>query len=483
MLQPVPCELRVKPLAVCVATIFALSTPLAMATWTVDTCSEGMSGDAVAKTGSLRFAVANAAPSGETIDLTHLPLACSVISLSTGAIAVTESDLTINGPGIDALTITRDPAGTQDRIFTHTGTGTLLIKNLSINSGYLFPYGDANGGCVYSSGSVSLDHVRVAACKATSLDSTKGGGVYTAHDLTMTSSILDGNTATSGVYATVAEGGGAEVLGNFVANYSTISNNQVVAAVSTLGFGGGLSLHDDVTIAQSTISGNSSSLSAGGIFTVDSVTRYVTIKNSTISGNKAINGVVGGIISNAGAFTLASSTIAFNSAEKDFYTPNNYSAGLTLLANAGNITAQLKSNLLAYNSYGANIPDDLSTAKRLSWGITLTASGTNPAFHNNNLISANRDGRVPQDTIASACPLLGPLRDNGGPTKTHALLSGSPAIDAGSNVFHLPTDQRGFARPLMTVAMPTPVADIGAYEVQQGDIIFSNGFEAAATCP
>jgi hypothetical protein len=60
-------------------------------------------------------------------------------------------------------------------------------------------------------------------------------------------------------------------------------------------------------------------------------------------------------------------------------------------------------------------------------------------------------------------PLLGPLADNGGPTLTHALLPGSPAINAGSNLSNLTTDQRqaGFPRVFESAV------DIGAFEVQQ----------------
>jgi hypothetical protein len=66
--------------------------------------------------------------------------------------------------------------------------------------------------------------------------------------------------------------------------------------------------------------------------------------------------------------------------------------------------------------------------------------------------------------IVGQNPLLGPLANNGGPTQTHALLSGSPAIDTGSNPLALSFDQRGtgFAR---TVGAQT---DIGAFEVQGG---------------
>jgi hypothetical protein len=57
-------------------------------------------------------------------------------------------------------------------------------------------------------------------------------------------------------------------------------------------------------------------------------------------------------------------------------------------------------------------------------------------------------------------PLLGPLADNGGPTQTHALLPGSPAIDRGRNDLGLATDQRGFGR------VAGRAADMGAFEVQ-----------------
>jgi hypothetical protein len=56
-----------------------------------------------------------------------------------------------------------------------------------------------------------------------------------------------------------------------------------------------------------------------------------------------------------------------------------------------------------------------------------------------------------------ADPRLGPLENNGGPTLTHRLMRGSPAIDAGGFPFP-PTDQRGLVRP------QGPASDIGAYE-------------------
>jgi hypothetical protein len=68
--------------------------------------------------------------------------------------------------------------------------------------------------------------------------------------------------------------------------------------------------------------------------------------------------------------------------------------------------------------------------------------------------------------ISGVDPLLGPLQDNGGPTETHALLPGSPAIDAGDDSTCLTADQRGVARPLDGDGDGTAVCDIGAYEFE-----------------
>ena len=96
--------------------------------------------------------------------------------------------------------------------------------------------------------------------------------------------------------------------------------------------------------------------------------------------------------------------------------------------------------------------------------ITFDGSG--------NLVRAT-SAAMPMGTITGACPLLGPLRNNGGTTQTRALLSHSPAIDAGNNTTLLTHDQRGAPNVRTSGAM----TDIGAYEVQQEDVLFNGGFE------
>ncbi len=86
---------------------------------------------------------------------------------------------------------------------------------------------------------------------------------------------------------------------------------------------------------------------------------------------------------------------------------------------------------------------------------------------------------LPADTI-SADPLLQPLADNGGATRTHALGDGSPAIDAGDNTASLAFDQRGGGYPRVVGV----AADIGAYERQSiDDAIFVDGFDGGVVTP
>jgi len=90
----------------------------------------------------------------------------------------------------------------------------------------------------------------------------------------------------------------------------------------------------------------------------------------------------------------------------------------------------------------------------------------------NNLVGVS-PSVLPPDTLHTE-PLLGPLQDNGGPTQTHALSPGSPAIAHGNNAANLADDQRGTGFLRVVGA----AADIGAFESQpDSDVIFRNGFE------
>jgi len=139
--------------------------------------------------------------------------------------------------------------------------------------------------------------------------------------------------------------------------------------------------------------------------------------------------------------------------------------------------------MMSNNTYASGtIELDLSTANSPGNAITFNASPANN-FIRVSFVAIPPASQLPDDTLSTPCPLLGPLRDNGGPTLTHALLSGSIAIDHGNNTKNYDEDQRGI--DLDALPFPYPrvsglFADIGAYEVNQSDIVFNGGFDG---CP
>jgi len=191
----------------------------------------------------------------------------------------------------------------------------------------------------------------------------------------------------------------------------------------------------------------------------------VSISNSTISGNTATTGSIGGMYVSANAQYILNSTIAFNSAATSSGAVGG--AGASLYASAASPMIVLQSTLIANNTYGT-VNKDITAIGAMIGG-------------SKNLIRAPA-ASVPGDTLVGACPLLAPLHANGGTTLTHALRSRSPAIDKGSNNSAFQFDQRGspFARELGPPGTTTPLADIGAYEVNQADVVFDADFEG---CP
>ena len=299
--------------------------------------------------------------------------------------------------------------------------------------------------------------------------------------------ILDGgaiNTVVT-IYSTVTlsgltiqdgnafQAGGIYNAGTLTINNSTISNN--FAQFRYRGFGGGIYNYGGLTINNSTVSGNGAIL-GGGIYNFGTV----TISRSTISGNDAsdvFGDAQGGGIYNEGTLTLNNSTLSGNSANAPrglfchaAYGGGIYSASETLTVNNSTLSGNyaencygvgsgggiygnvsLQNTIVANSSYGGNC-DGTMTSK----GYNLSSDGT---------CNFNNTG-----DLNNTDPMLGLLQNNGGPTQTQALLSGSPAIDAGNpngctdgNGKLLKTDQRGLPRPDKEDAGG---CDIGAYERQ-----------------
>ena len=291
-----------------------------------------------------------------------------------------------------------------------------------------------------------------------------GGGLYVAGSLTFYFGGVFGNTA--GTPASTARGGGARVLGGATLKYTTVSGNHA----NNFGVGGGLHLAGDSVVRHSTISGNSAGGNIGGLDFVSNSpgARSLTIESSTIS-NNTTTGLIGGVYSNFGHVNAYNSTIAFNSGGNSTLSPGVHLQGPSTV---------LLQNTLISNNHVGTADDDLTVGV----GVTFDpASSTN-------LIRATIVSFPPGSTTTGACPLLGQLRFNGGLTQTHALMSKSPAIDTGGPTgFGTSTDQRGgasvngsvtYPRVSGPVADPSPTIDIGAFEVQQDDVIFDTDFEA-----
>jgi hypothetical protein len=262
-----------------------------------------------------------------------------------------------------------------------------------------------------------------------------GGGIFN-YDATLTVS-----------NCTISGNSGGGISNGGVRGTATLTLTNCTVSSNTATVGGGINNYAGVggallTIANSTISGNSATF-GGGIASsggAQLAITMVTVSNSTISGNAAQNG--GGISNNAvgvgviSGVTVSNTTLSGNWATGD-------GGGIY---NVGAADTELSNNILNAGSSGENI-----------FGAVTS--------HGYNLSSDNGGGYLtgPGDQI-NTDPLLGPLQGNGGPTFTHALLPGSPAINTGDPTFTPPPDydQRGagFDR------VGNGRIDIGSFEVQ-----------------
>lgn len=274
-----------------------------------------------------------------------------------------------------------------------------------------------------------------------------GTGALTINDI----SISNGHTE-----AARAQGGCVLSFGNVSLARATISNCSANGGNSKYAAGGGgLMANGDLTLTDSSLVDNTVSAVAGpdtASYTAVGGGAYVRgnalIINSTISGNSiqattGTNGyrAYGGGIVAKQSLAIYNSTIAFNTAGRG--------GGGVFVVGSTDYSVDLKSTIVADNvaSYQGYFSAD--------FGGSGTIAGAN------NLIGTS-DLTVPGDTL-TADPQLQPLADNGGPTLTHALSPGSPAIDAGNNLATLAFDQRGDGYPRVSGL----ATDIGAFEYQQ----------------
>ena len=397
----------------------------------VATCADDDSPD------SLRSLV-EVAISGDTIDLSHLN--CSTISLDQGALKIAVNDLTLLGPGADRLSL---DGRNQDRILLHPGSGTLTIDGLTIAHGR-FDAVDNDigfGGCIATGADLVLRDSVIDDCLAVGVGAY--GGAVLSGFLTMSNSTISGSTAFGDhpSNGTAAYGGGAFAYGVNILD-STISGNSAIgtdnAPLSHWEISGGLFIaRNGGSIERSTISGNFAIRFAGGLTQEGDL----ELRNSTISGNATAQDDGGGLRVRQGtSILIENSTITDNHA-------GSHGGGISFIDNA--LPSALISTIVAANSAG-------STGNDVDSSMSLRISGAN-----NLVAQAGSSLDLPADTLTDD-PLLLPLADNGGSTRTHALLASSPAIDRGQNPDQRATDQRGpgFRREVGVAA------DIGAFEYQ-----------------
>jgi predicted outer membrane repeat protein len=260
--------------------------------------------------------------------------------------------------------------------------------------------------------------------------SGNGGGVYGTGAVTVSGSLIASNDSGGGA-------GGIDVSGegSLTLDTTTLSGNS--------GIGGG-AFWAAGTVRASLVSGNTASF-GGGIAVPFG--RVLDVTNSTVSGNTVVSD--GGGIYCGGTLSLSNVTVADNVADVDESSAGNGGGIFNLLG-----TVILRNTIVAANAdRGGEAPDCSGP---------LTSAG-------HNLIETTAGCSVGGDTTGNLTGIgagLDLLTDNGGPTATHALLAGSPAIDAGNPAgctdqagFLLITDQRGLGR------VAGAACDVGALEL------------------
>jgi CSLREA domain-containing protein/fimbrial isopeptide formation D2 family protein len=379
---------------------------------------------------TLREAInaANADAGAETI--TFAPALTSggpaTITLLTALPDIT-TDMTIQGPGsgsaANLLTVQRSNAAGRFRIF-NTNSAAVTISKLIISNGFTANGANNVGG--------------------TGVAGIAGGGILNSGTLTLTNVTVSGNQTGAGGNGMFGGPGGA---GGGISNTGTLTVTSSTINANQTGKGGD---------GNAPPPPNGAGGSGGGIFN----TGTLSIANSTISGNQTglggTNGSQGngaGIYTDIGTVTLSNTTITLNLAG---------ATGTGGGINVGGGAVTLRNTIVGGGNTAAAGSDINGTVQSDGFNLIQSTSGA----------TINQNGGAGPN-ITGVDPLLTPLADNGGPTKTHAPQCVSKAIDNGKN-FTLTTDQRGGTRPfdLADSVYPNAVggdgSDIGAFETQSG---------------
>lgn len=375
------------------------------------------------------------------------------------------SDLDIQGAGAAVTIIDGNGPVINQRVMEVHEEAVVAISGVTIRNGQ---DGELGGGGILarSFSSLTLSSVTLADNSSTS----GGGGILTTGSLIVHNSLLDNNQTVPGLGS--VSGGALFVVDTAVIHNSVFTNNsssrggaihvssgQLSLTNSTISGneatleGGGLSTAGALTLFNSTVSGNQAR-NGGGLAVRDGGS--LTLLNSTVSGNQATES--GGGIHNLGSSSLYNGVIAANDADSDL---NNTGNGGGIFIGAGAVS--VRNTLIGDNR-------DLSpliTSRHHDCSGSLISQ-------RHNLVESVLGCTITGDSVGNIVgqdPLLAALQDNGGPTLTHALLAGSPAIDAGNPTGCrdaagdiIANDQRGFIRPVDGSGNGVARCDMGAFE-------------------
>lgn len=344
------------------------------------------------------------------------------------------------------------------RALNFTVNSTLDVVDANLGNGVC---ADAAGNCTLraaiqeSNQSAGADTITLPAGVFTLSLSGTGEEIAATGDLDITDNLT---IAGAGALSTIIDGGGLDRVFDIAPNVGavtvTISGVTIRNGLATSGSGGAIRINlGTVTLNDCTISGSDADTNGGGIYNAGTL----TVNRCTLSDNSASSN--GGGLYNGASASITNTTFSGNvattsggglyNATSSIATLRNATFALNSAATGGGVrnlgTATLTSSLLS-----ANTPANCNG--------TVSSGGTNLDSGASCLFTGLGD-------LNSVDPRIGALSDNGGPTTTHALLSGSPAIDAASNTGCPTTDQRGVARPVDGNGDTVAVCDIGAFEV------------------
>jgi hypothetical protein len=323
------------------------------------------------------------------------------IELMHGSIAL-DDDLTIDAAG----RIEIDAVGTGRVMVVHEDA-TVELRELVITGGTAPA---SSGGAIRNDGTLTL-----IGCTLTGNSAHLGGAIFNGGSATLT--VID----------------------------SDVSNNSANLLGGGLYNSAGAGTAGTMTIVRSTISGNHAQHGAGIYNAADpdlvAVGGILTVMGTTITGNGI--GVNGGAIYNGGALELRNSTVTLNQGV------------------VGGVYSELSgASALVMNSIIAgNVGDECNPSSHTSLGHNLTTADAQGCG-----FTHATDVVVPLPIVFSAV-IEADLKDNGGPTRTHALIERGRAVDSG----YCPgenSDQRGFSRPVDDPLMPNALdgCDVGAFE-------------------